>query len=185
MTSRSSENPKEYPLICISDFIHKVGRPAIVCLSPVKLVGNVLLTLPRFSTPKIMLVRPDIQFIDEDQPPTMYDLTIGLVMLANWKSIPNFNDKIVTIDHVKFSMQSLQSLCTQTMLNNLYRKATEPVISRVAINQVTQILDANYEKVDLPKGVDDHCRHLNVQQRNDLLQLLIQHEELFDGTLGD
>ena len=32
-------------------------------------IGSVLLTLPRFSTSKMMSVRPDIQFIDEDQPP--------------------------------------------------------------------------------------------------------------------
>jgi hypothetical protein len=31
-------------------------------------IGNVLLTLPKFSTSKIMSVRPNIQFIDEGQP---------------------------------------------------------------------------------------------------------------------
>ena len=95
--------------------------------------------------------------------------------------ILNFHGKIVTINYA----ESLQSLCNQKILDILYRKTPEPSISCVVTNQVTQILDANYEKVDLPKVVDAHCRHLNVQQRNDLLQLLIQHEELFDGTLGD
>ena len=71
------------------------------------------------------------------------------------------------------------------MLNNLYREATEPAISRVATNRVTQILDAKYEKANLPEVVENNCKHLNVQQRNELLRLLIQHEELFDGTLGD
>ena len=45
-------------------------------------VGNVLLTLPKFSISKIMSVRPDIQFIDEDQPPPMYGLIIGIERLA-------------------------------------------------------------------------------------------------------
>ena len=149
-------------------------------------VGNVLLTLPKFSISKIMSVRPDIQFIDEDQPPPMYDLIIGLETLAEWKTILNFHDKTVTIDHVELPMQSLQSLNNNPkMLNNLYREATEPAISRVATNRVTQILDAKYEKANLPEVVENNCKHLNVQQRNELLRLLIQHEELFDGTLGD
>ena len=71
------------------------------------------------------------------------------------------------------------------MLNNLYQEATEPAISCVATNRVNQILDAKYEKANLPKVVKDNCGHLNVQQRNNLLQLLIQYEELFDSTLGD
>jgi len=148
-------------------------------------VCNLLLTLPRFSSSKIMSVRPDIQFIDEDQPPPMYDLIIGLETLANWKAILNFEDQTVTIDHVELPMESLQSLSKKKMLNNLYKEATEPAISRVATNRVTQILDAKYEKANLPKVVDDNCKHLNAQQRNNLLRLLIQHEELFDGTLGD
>jgi hypothetical protein len=145
-------------------------------------IGNVLLTLPKFSTSKIMSVRPDIQFIDEDQPPPMYDLIIGLETLGEWKTILNFHDKTVTIDHVELPMQSLQSLSDPKILNNLYREATEPAISRVATNRVTQILDAKYEKANLPEVVENNCKHLNVQQRNDLLRLLIQHEELSDGT---
>ena len=41
-------------------------------------VGNVLLTLPWFSTPKRMPVRPNVQFIDEDEPHLMHDLIIDL-----------------------------------------------------------------------------------------------------------
>ena len=132
-----------------------------------------------------MSVRPDIQFIDEDQPPPMYDLIIGLETLANWKAILNFHDKTVTIDHVELPMQSLQSLCNPNMLNNLYREATEPTISKAATSRVTKILDAKYDKANLPKVVEDNCKHLQVQERNALLRLLLQHEILFDGTLGD
>ena len=66
-----------------------------------------------------MSVRPDIQFIDEDQPPQMYDLIIGLETLAKWKTILNFHDKTVTIDHVELPMQSLQSLDNPNMLKQL------------------------------------------------------------------
>ena len=58
-------------------------------------------------------------------------------------------------------------------------------MSRVATNRVTQILDAKYEKANLPEVVDNNCKHLPIYQQNKFLRLLIQYEELFDGTLGD
>ena len=70
-------------------------------------------------------------------------------------------------------------------MNNIYTENTETSVSRVAANRVKQILDAKYEKANLPKVAKDNCGHLSMQQRNDLLRLLIQYEELFDGTLGD
>ena len=60
-------------------------------------VGNVLITLLRFSISKIMPVGPDIQFINEDQPPPMYDPIIDLETLSEWKTTLNFYDETVTI----------------------------------------------------------------------------------------
>ena len=93
----------------------------------------------------------------------MYDLIIGLETLAEWKTILNFHDKTVTIDHIELPMQSLESLGNKTMLNNIYREATEPAIPFIATNQVTQILDAKYEKANLPEVVQNNCKHLNAQ----------------------
>eukprot|EP00957_Ditylum_brightwellii_P013621 1027571-Ditylum_brightwellii.AAC.1 len=67
-----------------------------------------------------MSVRPDIQFISEDQPPPMYDLIIRLEMLSKWKAILNFHNKTVTIDQVELPIESLQSLSKKKLLNNLY-----------------------------------------------------------------
>ena len=50
-------------------------------------VGIIKLTLPKFSTSKVMSVTPDIQFIEEGASPPMYDLIIGLETLAHWKAI--------------------------------------------------------------------------------------------------
>jgi len=147
-------------------------------------VGVIKLTLPKFSTKKVMSVTPDIQFIEEGDPPPMYDLIIGLETLANWKAILNFHDLTLTIDHVELPMQSLGDLGDKA-LHNIYKEAQEPSISRVATKRVTEILDAKYEKANLPEIVDDNCKHLPVKQRNALLRLLLQFEELFDGTLGD
>jgi hypothetical protein len=148
-------------------------------------VCNTNLTLPKFSNSKIMSLMADIHFTEEGQSFPMYDLIIGLETLVNWKAISNFHDKTLTIDHVELPMQDLHSLIDSKLLNNIYTESIEPSVSRVANNRVTQILDAKYEKANLPEVVDNNCKHLTTHQQNKLLKLIVQYEELFDGTLGD
>jgi len=50
---------------------------------------------------------------------------------------------------------------------------------------VIEILDAKYDKANLPAIVRDNCSHLPLLQREKLLSLLLEYELLFDGTLGD
>eukprot|EP00957_Ditylum_brightwellii_P106290 8108372-Ditylum_brightwellii.AAC.1 len=123
VTLHLSKVLNKHPLTCINNYTPKDGRPAMVFLRPPK----------------------------EDQPPPMYDLIIGLEILSKWKAILNFHDEIVTINQVKLPTESLQSLSKKKLPNNLYQEATKPAISQVATNQVTQILDANYENTILPK----------------------------------
>jgi hypothetical protein len=55
------------------------------------------------------------------------------------------------------------------------QEATQPVVP---------ILDTKYEKVDLQSVVSTNCTHQSLQGQYKLLELLIEFEELFDGTLG-
>ena len=48
---------------------------------------------------------------------------------------------------------------------------------------MSKILDAKYAPADLAKIVEE-LRHLDEEQRSQLLKLLQSHEKLFDGTLG-
>ena len=50
---------------------------------------------------------------------------------------------------------------------------------------MVEILDAKYDKADLPSIVKNNCAHLSMPHRHLLLALLLKFEELFDGTLGD
>jgi hypothetical protein len=54
-----------------------------------------------------------------------------------------------------------------------------------ATKHVMRILDAKYQKTDLPLIIRDACKHLSTDQQKKLLQLLKKYELLFDGTLGD
>ncbi len=48
-----------------------------------------------------------------------------------------------------------------------------------------EILDAKYNKADLPRIIRDNCPHLSPSHCKLLLALLLRFEELFDGMLGD
>ena len=61
----------------------------------------------------------------------------------------------------------------------------EPTSTQDATKRVVEILDAKYEKANLAEIMNDSYGHLSSQQQNKLLRLLVEYEELFDGTLGD
>jgi hypothetical protein len=63
--------------------------------------------------------------------------------------------------------------------------AHEPVSTKNATQRVVEILDATYKKADLRAVVDATGPHLSLQDKNKLLDLLKDFDELFDGTLGD
>ena len=67
----------------------------------------------------------------------------------------------------------------------MYVDTLEPDSTKESTNRTIRILDANYEKANLPKIVQDNCTHLTLDKRNKLLRLLLSYENLFDGTLGD
>ena len=50
--------------------------------------------------------------------------------------------------------------------------------------RIKKILDANYQKANLPKIVKDLI-YLNAIKQNKLLKLLRKYEQMFDGTLGN
>ena len=61
----------------------------------------------------------------------------------------------------------------------------DPAVIAEATDRTMEILDANYEKADLPKIIHEICSHLSSSEQAKLLKLLQKCEELFDGTLGD
>jgi len=73
---------------------------------------------------------------------------------------------------------------TRALKHNAFQ-AQEPISTQKAIKRVIGILDAIYDKADLPEIVRTSCPHLTPSQRDMLLSLLLNYESLFDGTLGD
>ena len=69
--------------------------------------------------------------------------------------------------------------------NSIFEENTkEPQSTLEATKRLIQILDAKYEKVDL-RAMTANCTHLSDPDKQKLLVLLQEFEELFDGTLGE
>jgi len=62
----------------------------------------------------------------------------------------------------------------------------EPISTQKATNtkRVIGILDAKYDKAEIPEIVRTSCPHLTPSEQDMLLSLLLDYESLFDGTLG-
>ena len=69
------------------------------------------------------------------------------------------------------------------MLENSLR--TEPAATDLATKRAIRILDAKYAKANIPAEIEKNCNHLNNANQEKLLELLLEFEELFDGTLGE
>jgi len=50
---------------------------------------------------------------------------------------------------------------------------------------VVEILDAKYEKADLPAIIRENCSCLQAADREKLLSMLLKFKSMFNGTLGD
>jgi hypothetical protein len=63
--------------------------------------------------------------------------------------------------------------------------AQEPIGTRSTTKHMVKILDAKYEKADLPAIIRENCSHLTASDREKLLSVLLKFKPLFNGTLGD
>jgi len=98
--------------------------------------------------------------------------------------IMNFKELKLTVDEITLPMLDLKDFQSKQARSQFYADS-EPLSTQDDLKRAVKILDANYEKANLKEVVNDNCSHLDDRQRHMLLELLENHEELFDGTLGD
>jgi len=94
---------------------------------------------------------------------------------------------MIMIDDAKLPMHHIQSLQTEQSRRNVFKNSyfVEPPVTDTANKRTVEILDAKYEKADLPVIVEENCQYIISAERTELLRLLQKYEQLFDGTLGD
>jgi hypothetical protein len=155
-----------------------------------KMVGEVELSFVKYSASKKVHLRPDIVKYSKGGPPPLYDLIIGKQTLHDIGAVLDFKEGTITIDDILLllmrninNLQLKPSISRALKLNSSF--AQEPASSRNATKYVVEILDAKYDKADLPSILKNDCAHLSTSHCNSLLAFLLKFEELFDGTLGD
>jgi hypothetical protein len=104
-------------------------------------------------------------------------------------TVLNFKERTITIDDILLPMRNINNLQLKSSISRVLKLnssyAQEPESTRNATKHVVEILDAKYDKADLPSIVKNNCAHLSTPLWNLLLALLLKYKELFDGMLRD
>jgi hypothetical protein len=84
----------------------------------------------------------------------MYDLIIGKQTMHNLGVVLDFKEKTIQIDKLLLPMRNIANLQLKPSITRALRQNTcfaqEPISARSATKLVVEILDAKYEKADLP-----------------------------------
>ena len=147
-------------------------------------LGEFELEFPEYSRSKRVALQPDIVEFDSDEYTPQFDLILGTQTMQELGIILDFKQKFITIDEICLPMRKLKELKKPNIVYQMY-KNTEPKSTAEMTDRAVRILDANYEKADLPAVVNDTCSHLSSADKQELLELLQKYETLFDGTLGE
>ncbi len=137
---------------------------------------------------KVCLQRVIVQYSLGEQAP-IYDLIIGKQTMHDLGVKLDFQEKTITIDEILLPMRNIANLQLKPRITRALRENTcfaqEPICSHSATKRVGKILDAKYDKADLPAIIRENCSHLTASDREKLLSVLLKFEPLFHGTLGD
>jgi hypothetical protein len=110
-----------------------------------------------------------------------YHMIIGRDLLEQLPLDIKFSDQTLT-QEVTIPMKMVDELDTQN-INEIVEHCYETGHINDVTRRTMQILDASYEKADL-SDIISKCTYLSKEERTALLKLLLQYEDLFDGTLG-
>jgi len=152
-------------------------------------VGVIDISFTEYSASKSVKLTPDIVEYEVGAQAPLYDLIISKQTSHNIGAVLDFREKTITIDSILLPMRNIVNLqvkpsVTRALKHNAFQ-AQEPISTQKATKRVIGILDAKYDKADLPEIVRTSCPQLMPPERDMLLSLLLDSELLFDGTLGD
>jgi hypothetical protein len=150
--------------------------------------GEIGIKFYEYSNSKEAYIRPDVvEYDGEKLNKPVFDLIIGTKSMKELGIILNFNKQDITIDEIALPMRDITNLPLPKRQGLDFKNlasSMEPSSTEQATQRVVHILDANYKKADLPEVVKT-CTHLSQHEQNELLEVLLEFEDLFDGTLGD
>jgi hypothetical protein len=99
----------------------------------------------------------------------MYGLIIGKQTLHDLVVVFDFQEKTIKIDKILLPMRNNINLQLKPGITRALRQNTcfpkEPISTRSATRGVVEILNAKYEKADLPAIIMENCSHLKASDR--------------------
>jgi hypothetical protein len=120
-------------------------------------VGEFELSFVEYSASKKVHLRPDIVEYPRGGPPPLYDLIIGKQTLQDIGALLDFKERTVTIDDILLPMRNIDNLQLKSSISRALKLnssfAQEPASTHNATKHVVEILDAKYDKADLPSIV--------------------------------
>jgi len=108
---------------------------------------------------------------------TKYNMILGRDLLQDLGILLNFKDQTITWEEVSIPMRDPNTLMEENFVIH------ESEILYEATERTKRILEAKYEAVTLQEIIDG-CDHLNSDEKQELIFLLENFKDLFDGSMG-
>jgi hypothetical protein len=117
-------------------------------------VGDIEISFVEYSASKKVRLQLDIvEYSPGDQAP-MYDLKIGKQTMHNLGKVLDFQEKTIKLDEILLPMRNIANLQLKPRITRALRENTcfsqEPISTCSTAKRMVEILDAMYEKADLP-----------------------------------
>ncbi len=126
-----------------------------------------------YSASKKVGLQQDIIEYDLGRQGPMYVLIIDKHTLHNLGVVLDFKEKTIQLDKILLPMRNIANLQFEPSITRALGHNTclaqEPISTCRAIKRVVKILDAKYEKADLPAIVRENYLHLKPSDREKLL----------------
>jgi hypothetical protein len=123
-----------------------------------------------------------------------FDLILGCNTMKELGIVLDFRTKEITLDEISLPMRDIKNLRTRaaadkawTMSNSIYQSTSEEPQSMLkATKCLIEILDAKYDMANLRAITKEEClNHLSATEKDKLLKIQQEFEELFVGKQGD
>ena len=157
---------------------------------------NVEFCLPEFSAAKILSWKCHV----DSSTNSRYNMILGRDLLTDLGLGLKFSEKIIVggdgpykgcsapmvdVSNCDFKLLTDKTVIPEeSFINSYIDKCLESEIPIRSTHRIQITLDTKYKNSYLNKVMTKQCQHLSTKERERLLELLREFEDMFDGTLG-
>ncbi len=125
-------------------------------------MGEVEFSFIVYSASKKVHLHPDIVEYPRERPSPLYNLIIGKQTLHDIGAVLDFKGRTIAIDEILPPMKNINNLHLKPSISRVLKLnssfAQEPASTSNSTKRVVEILDAKYDKADLPSIVKKQLR---------------------------